>query len=193
MKKGRNSITALLLAAVICLGLGACGTGGDGVLVDGGVNPSQPTNLSVKTVTIATDSWGSIGSIPILISIPGKTEILIKKDTTLVDAHNAVVSGETSTKISFSPDIANLSRSAQASPPGNLVSYVDIAMGLAKSAIPELSVTVDVSPVAPDQKLTVYNYDADIGKWISAQPVVVSSSGTITFQADKLSLWAVFQ
>jgi hypothetical protein len=192
MKKSWNSITALLLAAVICLALGACGSDERDVVADNGENPAPSPNVSVKTGTIATDSWGYTGSSPIQVSAPSQTEILINGHTLLLDASQGVVSGNISTRISFSSDRTTLTATAQASAPANFVSYVNILMGPAKTAFPAVSVTVDVSPAAPGATLTVYNYDAGTGIWISAQTAVVSSSGKITFPVTKLSLWGIF-
>jgi hypothetical protein len=193
MKKLSNGRTALVLAAVICLGLGACGTGDEGVLVDG-LHPSPPTNITVKTGEIATDSWGFTGSAPIQVAAPGFTEIVVKERTLLQDDTTAVVSGGISTRISFSSAKTALPAKAQISPPpGEFVSYVDISMGSVKTASPALSVTIDVGIGLLGKPLTVYNYDAGAGKWTSAQTVVVTGSGKITFPVQQLSLWAVFQ
>lgn len=193
MKKVSKGITALLFAAVICLGLGACGTGDEGVVVDSGANPSLPTTVSVKTGAIATDSWGYTGSSPIQVTAPSKTEILISEHTLLVDPFQRVVSGITLTRISFSGDITTLAAAAQASAPANFVSYVDISLGLAKTAFPALSVTVDVGTALSGSTLTVYNFDAGTSRWTSAQTAVVSSSGKIAFPVNQLSLWGIFR
>lgn len=195
MKKNMNGITALLFAAVISLGLGACGTGNEDVVLDSGENPAQSANVFVKTGTIATDSWGYTGSSPIQVAVPSQTEIVIEGHTLFVDASQTVVSGTTNTRISFSSDKTTLTAAAQASIPvnANFISYVNISLGSARTAFPELSVTVDVGAVLLGTTLTVYNYDAGTGKWTSAQTAVVSSSGKITFPVNHLSLWGIFR
>ena len=193
MKKVSKGITALLFAAVICLGLGACGTGDGGVVVDSGANPSLPTTVSVKTGAIATDSWGYTGSSPIQVTAPSKTEILISEHTLLVDPFQRVVSGITLTRISFSGDITTLAAAVQTSAPANFVSYVDISLGLAKTVFPALSVTVDVGTALSGSTLTVYNFDTGTSRWTSAQTAVVSSSGKIAFPVNQLSLWGIFR
>lgn len=190
MKNGAKGITALLLTAAICLGLVACGSGDGG---SSGDNGALPATVSVKTGVIATDSWGYTGSSPIQVTAPGKMEIVIKEHTLLEDASKVVVSGSISTRVSFSGDKTTLAAAAQTSAPVNFVSYVDIWMGSAKTALPALSVTVDVSPEPAGETLTVYNYDAGTGKWISAQPAVVNSSGKITFPVNQISLWGIFR
>ena len=186
-------MAALLLAAAVCLGLGACGMGEDGIVIGGGDNPSQPSTVSVKVGTIATDSWGYTGSSPIQLTAPLKTEVLIQGHTLLQDPFKVGVSGLNFTKVSYSADKTSLFAAAQASVPTGFVSYVDIWLGFATSALPALSVTVDVGAVAPGETVTVYNYDAGTGKWISPQTAVVDGSGKITFPVSRLSLWGVFR
>jgi len=193
MKNISKRFAALLLAAVICLGLGACGTGDGDQLVDGTLIPSLPSTVSVKTGTIATDSWGYTGSTPVQVAAPSQAEILISGRTLLMDDSLRVVSGNIPTKISFSSDRTTLSRAAQAYIPADCIAYLDISMGSAKSAFPELSVTVDVGVAAAGTTLTLRNYDVATGKWIAAQTTVVSSTGKITFPAKQLSLWGIFR
>jgi hypothetical protein len=195
MKKNMKGIATLLFAAVISLGLGACGTGNEDIVVGGGANPAQSANVFVKTGIIVTDSWGYTGSNPVQVAVPSQTEILIEGHTLFVDASHTVVSGATNSRISFSSDKTTLPASAQASIPvnANFISYVNISLGSARTAFPDLSVTVDVGAVLSGTTLTVYNYDADTGKWTSAQTAVVSSLGKITFPVDQLSLWGIFQ
>jgi hypothetical protein len=193
MKINRKGITALLFAAVISLGLGACGTGNEDVVVDNGANPAPSANVFVKTGTISTDSWGYTGSSPIQVAVPSQTEIVIEGHTLFLDGSQAVVSGTTNTRISFSSDKTTLTSAAQASAPANFVSYVNISMGSIKSAIPAISVTVDVGVALSGTTLTVYNYDTGTSRWISAQTALVSSAGKIIFPVYQLSLWGIFR
>lgn len=193
MNKGRKGIAGLLFAAVFSLGLGACGVGNEVVVEDNGANPAPSANVSVKSGTIATDSWGYTGSRPVQVTTPAQTEIVIKEHTLLLDGSNFVVSGITGTRISFSSDKTTLTADAQASSPANFVSYMIISMGTAKSAIPALSVTVDVSGVPPGDTLNIYNYDTITGTWISPQTALVSSTGKITFPVNRFSLWGIFR
>jgi hypothetical protein len=188
-------ITILLLATVILSGPSGCGTGNDRFVEDSGENPAPSGNVTVKTGTIYSDSWGYTGSSPIQVTAPGQTEISIRERTLLMDAAKSVVSGAITTRISFSSDKTTLTSAAQASVPANaiFVSYVNILLGSARSAIPELSVTVDVGAALSGTTLTVYNYDAGIGRWTSAQTAVVSSSGRIVFPVSQLSLWGIFR
>ena len=193
MKNISKRSAALLLAALICLGLGACGTGDGDLLVDGALIPSPPSTVSVKTGTMATDSWGYTGATPIQVAAPSQAEILISGRTLLVDDSLGVVSGEIPTKISFSSDINTLSRAAQAYIPANFVSYLDLSLGSARTAFPEVAVTVDVGVAASGETLTLQNYDVATGKWISVQTAKVGSAGKITFLAKQLSLWGIFR
>ena len=192
MKIGRKGISGLLLAAVICLGLGACGTGDESVLIDNGVNQAPSGTVLVKTGTVATDSWGYTGSTEVSIAAPVGTQIMAMGHTQMLDASRAVVSGPGVTRISISKEKTDLSAAAQGSAPANFVSFVDISVGSAATASPALSVTVDVDAL-PGQALTVYNYDPGTRRWASAQSVEVNSSQKVTFLADKLSLWAIFR
>lgn len=193
MNNTMKGIRALLFAAVISLGLAACGTGNEGAVEVSGENPLMSAAVSVKTGTISTDSWGYTGSGPIQVTAPANTEIVIKEHTLLTDASQAVVSGTVNTRISFSSDKTTLTASAQASAPANFLSYVNILMESAKNSYPGVSVTVDVSNVLSGETLTAYNYDAGTGMWISPQTAVVNSSGKITFPAGRLSLWGIFR
>jgi len=193
MKKGIKEVAALLLGAVICLGLGACGSGMEDSFMDNGSNPSQPTTVSVKTGTIATDSWGYTGSVPVQVLAPSETEIAVQERTLLVDASHSVVSGIITTKISFSRDLTTVAAAAQTSAPANFVSYVNLSMGPARTAFPALTVTVDVGAVSAGETVTVYNYDTGTGRWISAQTAVVNSAGKISFPVSQLSLWGIFR
>jgi hypothetical protein len=193
MKTVRKNIKAVLLAAVVCLGLGACGTSDEGFAVDDGLNASLPGAVSVKTGSIASDSWGYTGAVPVQVAAPAKTEALITGHTLLMDASKVVVSGGAPTTVSFSSEITSLSATAQRSAPANFVSLVDIRIGSVKTVLPAISVTVDVGALPSGQILNVYNYDPGTGKWISAQTAVVSSSGKITFPVGQLSLWGIFQ
>jgi len=197
MKKIRKSITALLLTAAFCLGLGACGAGDEGFPGDDGGNTPLPTTVAVKTGSFATDTWGYSGSTAVQVAAPANTEIVMDGHTLLMDASRGVVSGAISTRVSYSSDLTTLSAAARSTAPANFICYVDIAMqpdrtdmGQARIALPALSVTVDVGAVAPGQTVTVYSYDA--GKWSEAQTVQVNSSGKVIFSADKLTLWALF-
>ena len=192
MKRGRMAIK-LLLAAMICLVLGACGTGDEGLWLDEGGLPAQSANVSVKTGAVATDSWGYSGSSAIQLMAPSQAGIVMQEHTLLQDASRAVVTGDSFTRVSYSTDLTTLSSTARASAPANFVCYLDIFIGAAKSAAPALSVTLDVGAVAPGQTVTLYNYDAGTGRWTSAQTAVVNGSGKVTFQAGKLSLWGVFR
>jgi hypothetical protein len=193
MKKNRNCIAALLIAAVISLGVSACGTGNGDVLVDNGANPIPSANVFIKTGTISTDSWGYTGSSSVLLAAPAQTEIAVAGHTLLVDASQSVVSGTINTKVSYSSDITTLTAAIQSSAPANFVSYVNISMESAKRAIQPLSVTVDVGTVLAGKVLSVLNYDTDSGKRTSAQTATVNSSGKITFPVNRLSLWGIFQ
>lgn len=193
MKINIKGITALLFVAVISFGIGACGTGSEDFVVDNGANPAPSANVFVKTGTIATDSWGYTGSSPVQVAVPSQTEIVIAGHTLLVDASQSVVSGITNTRVSFSSDKTTLTAAAQASAPANFVSYVNISMGSVKSAIPELSVTVDAGAALSGTTVTVYSYDVGTSRWTSAQTAVVSSSGKVTFPVNQLSLWGIFR
>jgi hypothetical protein len=193
MRRSRKGLAALLAAAVICMGLTACGAGDGSFVGDNGAHPSQPTTVFVKTGSIATDSWGYTGSTPVQVLAPSGTEVVAKEHTLLEDASHSVVSGITDTKISFSSDPTTLAAAAQSSAPVNFVSYLDISIGSAKTALPALSVTVDVGVVSAGQTLTVYNYDAGTGRWTSAQTAVVNSAGKIIFPVSQLSLWGIFR
>jgi hypothetical protein len=198
MVKVTKSARALFLVATLCMGLGACGTGNDGSLADGGANSTPPAGVSVKTGTIASDSWGYTGTGATQVAAPGLTLILAQEHSLLIDASRSVVSGSSPTKVSSSSDAATLdfitrSTTARLTVPGTLVSYLDISMGSVKSTLPALSVTVDVSPVAPGTTLNVYHFDPGTGKWVLPQTALVSNSQTVTFAVDSLSLWAVFR
>jgi hypothetical protein len=193
MKKNTRLTTFLLLAAVICLGLAACGTGRDGADANAGPITTTSPNVIVKTGSIASDSWGYTGASAAQIAVPAKTGITIQGHTLLVDSSRAVVSGTIPTRISYSSDATTLTVAPPTTAKGNLVSYLDISLGSVKTAIPALSVTVDVTPVAPGVTLTVYEYDAGTPThWIAPQLAVVSATGTITFPVDQLSLYAIY-
>ena len=193
MKGKTKLITLLLSAAVLCLGLAACGTSRDGTGSNTGPITTSSPNVIVKTGSIASDSWGYTGTSPAQIAVPAKTAIAIQGHTLLVDSSRAVVSGSIPTKISYSSDATTLNVPPPITAKGNLVSYLDISLGSVQAAIPALSVTVDVTPVAPGVTLTVYEYDASTPThWIAPQPVVVSATGTITFPVDQLSLYAIY-
>lgn len=196
MKIVKKGNAALLFALIICLGLVACGRSDGGTdIEDNGVNPAPSANVSVKTGTILTDSWGFTASTPIQVTAPSQTEILLNEHTQLVDASPAGVAGGTDTRVSYSSDITTLTAAARASAPANtnFVSYLTISMGSAKSTIPALSVTVSVGAVPSGTILTVYKYDAVTGNWVSPQTAAVSSLGKITFPVNQLSLWGIFR
>ena len=73
MRKISTSGIAFLISAVIALGLGGCGTG-ENFDQAGGTNSTQPSTVTVKTGTLATDSWGYTGSAPVRVTAPGTTE-----------------------------------------------------------------------------------------------------------------------
>ena len=190
MKINGKGITALLFLAVLGMGLGGCGAGEDGG-VPGGTNPTQTSNVSVKTGSIATDSWGYSGAAPIQISAPDTAAILLQGHTLLEDASHSVVSGTIPTKISFSSDVTSLGAAARASAPANLLCYLDISLGPAQAALPALSVTV-AAGAASGETVTVYNFDASSGKWVSVQTALADASGKVSFPVNQLSLWGVF-
>jgi hypothetical protein len=193
MNKGRKKIAVLLSAAVICLALSACGTGDHGIAVDGGTNPSLPATVFLKTGTLATDSWGYTGTAPAQLTAPDQTAILIGGHTLLEDAAHYVVSGVSVTKVSFSIDPSTLPAAARNSAPGTFLSYVNLSLGAAASVTPALSVTVEANTVPPGTVLTAYNFNPATGTWGSPQTAVVDSSKKVTFAADKLALWGIFQ
>ena len=193
MTKGRRSVAALLLAASICLGLGGCGTGDGGLLQNGDGSQSLPATVSVQSGTIVTDSWGYSGAQPVQVMSPVKAQVLLNPHTLLLDASNYVVSGIVVTKVTFSSDPTTLPQAAQNSAPGVLVCYLELSLGVAKSAAPALPVTVDAGAVPAGTALTAYSFNSGTGKWSSAQSAVVDGSGKITFQASQCALWAVFR
>lgn len=192
MNKSIKAIAALLLAAAISVPLSGCGGGGDaGGYSDGG---SQiPATVSVKTGTLASDSWGRTGAAPVALAAPAGTAVVVQGHSQLIDAGNAVVSGTSATDVRFSSDVATLSSAAQAVVPAGFLSYLSISIGEVQTVSPEMSVSVDAAaPLAVGDAVTIYRYDSATRSWKSAQAVPVASTGKITFSATGPGLYGIF-
>ena len=183
-------MAALLLAAVMGMGLGGCGSR-EGFGGESGTDTPQPNPVSIKTGTIATDSWGFTGAAPVQVAAPDKTALTLPAHTLLEDASHAVVSGVIPTSIGFSVTAPSVAARALA-PAGKFLCYVDISLGPATAAIPVPSVTVDAGAV-PGETLTMYSYDASAVKWSSPQTAVVDGQGKVTFPVSSFSIWAIFR
>jgi len=191
MKNGSRGSTALLFAALLGLAPIGCGRG-DEVGVQNGTTTSQPATVSVKTGSIATDSWGYTGSAPTAVSAPDTTAILLPEHTLLVDSTQTVVSGVVPSRVSFSSDPTTLAAAAKASAPPGFLCYLDISLGSASTSIPAFSVGLDTG-ASPGETVNLYYYDAPSGLWVASQTALVGSSGTISFPASRFSLWGIFR
>lgn len=192
MKTFSKQLAALLLLILLSLGLAACG-GGEFDTVGGGGAEAWPATLFVKSGSIASDSWGFTGLNPLKLAAPTQAEVLLKERTLLRDAGNVVVSGISATKVSYSSDITTLSPSAQASAPANFVSYVEVSVGIARTALPAYSVTVDAGAVPAGESVTVYSYDSAARRWTAPQAAVVGSTGKVSFEVNQFTLYGIFR
>ena len=193
MKKGGRVTGGVLLAAMICLGVGGCGPRDGDLSQNEAPGATLPATVSVQNGTVVTDSWGYTGSDPVQVMAPSQAALLLAPHTLLLDSGKYVVSGITVTRIAFSSDPSTLSQAAQASAPGILVCYLDLSLGAAKSALPAGTATVTAGALAPGETVTVYSFDAVTGKWTSAQSAPVDGSGKVTFPVNQFALWALFR
>jgi len=193
MNISRHGIAAVVLSAVVCLGICGCGAGNDRGGADGTTTSSQPTTVATAGGWVATDSWGYTGAAAVQMTAPAKAQVVLEGHTLLEDALNVVVSGTTPSAISYSSDATTLPAAGQASAPGTFVSWLSIAVGAAGSALPALSVNVDVGAIAAGQTVNIYRYDSGTGKWVSPQAALVSSGGQVTFQAGQMALYGLFK
>lgn len=189
----KSAIAGLLLVGLVGLQLAGCGVDAGGLGSDGRSESAQPSTVSVRTGTIATDSWGYTGSNTVSLQAPSQTQVLVAGRTLLQDPRGVVVTGTSPTTVEFSSDLTTLPAAAQASAPGDLVAYVDLEVGDASTALPALQVTVDAGSVPAGQPVTVYRYDESAAKWTGAVATVVNGAGKVTFAAGKLALWGIFK
>jgi hypothetical protein len=191
MNKSMKCLTAALVLAAISL-LGGCGNGdGGGGYSEGG---SQiPSTVSVKTGTIASDSWGYTGSSPVALSAPAGTSVLVAGRSLLLDGSHAVVSGTSATDIRFSGDVTTLTSAEQAALPATFVSYLSIDIESVKSVSPSLSVSVDAATLPVGQALSIYSYDSASRSWKLVQSTTVDATGKAAFSAAAPGLYGVFR
>jgi hypothetical protein len=195
MKRSSKTLTAILVMVLLALGLAGCGTGqldgsGDGAA-------AQPDTVFTKTGAIATDSWGYTGATPVAVAAPSQAQVTLKEHTMLEgvldNGMKVVVSGISFTTVSYSADITTLPAAAQVSAPAHFASYLNLAVGVARTTLPAFSVTVDAAGIAAGDTVTVYNYDPGTRRWINPQTVSVSGSGKISFQASDFGIYGVFR
>jgi hypothetical protein len=191
MKKCRKVIAALILSAATAAVLSGCGNGDTAGYSDGG--SQLPSTVSVKTGSIASDSWGYTGAAPVSLSAPTGTAVVMEGRSLLLDDSHAVVSGSTATDVRFSSDVTTLSSAAQAAVPGTFVSYLSISIGSVQTVSPVMSVSAAAATLPVGEAVSIYTYDSASRSWKLVQTATVASAGIITFAVTGPGLYAVFR
>jgi hypothetical protein len=194
MKKGSKGFAVLFLAAGLLLGLVACGNDtGDRFGVGGGASATPP--VAAKSGTLLTDSWGDPGPLAVQVAAPPQVVLPLAAHSQLADSSRSIVSGQIPTSVRIWDTVP---AGTAALPGKTCLRTVDIALGTATSVFPTPTLTLDLSDAKPagavaGETLTAYSYDPGTGTWTFPQPVLVDSSGKVSFRADRLQLWGIFR
>lgn len=193
MNQAKKKMVALLFSLGISLAVAGCGERRDGAPSGGSVQDQTPSTVTLKSGTVTSDSWGYTGAAAQQVAAPAEANVVLAGHTLLLDDSRTVVSGELSTVVAFSSDPTTLPAKARVSLPAGFVSYLELGVGTAVTAIPAAQVTVAVGTALAGETVTVCNFDSSTNRWGSAQSAVVDPSGEVSFSAGDVSLWAVFR